>query len=69
MNEHEMGGWNEWARHILKTLEDNAKEIKDLSQKISNLEIAVGKLQTQAGIYGTGAALVVTFVMRFLFHI
>ena len=45
-------GWQEWSKHVLKTLEDLNDKYESLDEKVNQIRIDIAKLQVKAGIWG-----------------
>ena len=46
-------GWNEWAKYVLLTLEEQNNTIKDLDSKIDDINVKLSVLQTKVTMRAT----------------
>ena len=50
--EVDMNGWDRWQKYVVTSLEDMKKGQDDLYSEVTDLRVAVGKLQVKAGLWG-----------------
>lgn len=62
-------GWSEWSRYVLKELEDNDKDHKEILAGIKKIEIDLATLKAKAGVWGAVAGLIISTAVSFLGYI
>jgi len=58
LNTKTPNGWTEWGRHVLKTLEDQQDDIKEINNILTDVRIELRELKTKVTVRATalGAA-------------
>lgn len=51
-------GWTEWSRHVLKTLEDQSIDIKEIRDTIGDIKIDIATLKVKSGVWGAIGGLI-----------
>jgi len=71
-------GWNEWAKHVLLTLQEQTEDIHSLEREVSNLRVElvrsegslkaeISALKVKSGIWGAvGAAIPTVAAVLFI---
>jgi len=65
----EPNGWAEWSKYVLKELEDNDKDHKEMLTKLNNIEIGLAVLKAKAGIWGAVAGFIISTAVSFLGYV
>ena len=59
-------GWAEWSKYVLKTLEAQADDIKEIKEAMQQLKVDIAMLQVKSGTWGVVGALVVVGIAKIL---
>jgi len=65
----EPNGWAEWSRYVLKELEDNNKDHKEILVKLNNVEVGLAVLKAKAGVWGAVAGFLISSAVSFLGYV
>lgn len=64
MDDKELNGWGEWSRYVLKTLETQAEDIKNINTSLQQIKVDIAMLQVKSSVWGALGALVVIVVSK-----
>lgn len=60
-------GWGEWSRHVLKTLEDQGLDIRDIRNSIALIQTEIAVLKVKSGIWGAMGGMIPVLIAVVLF--
>ena len=55
MQPNDDNGWGEWRKYVLKALEANESDHKEIMLALSELHVEVARLQVKSGVWGAVA--------------
>ena len=65
----EPNGWSEWSKYVLKELEDNDKDHKEILAGLKKIEIDLATLKAKAGVWGALAGFIISSAVSFLGYV
>jgi len=58
-------GWTEWGKHVLKELEENKDDHKEMKKLLSQIQQDLAALKVKAGAWGAVSGAVLYFILKF----
>ena len=54
--------WGAWANHVLKTMEDQASDIKEIRNSINGIQVEIAMLKVKSGMWGAMGGMIPVLV-------